>query len=290
MIRSVELPAGTVRLEDTGSGEPIVFLHGLLMSRTVWRDVTVTLSAGARCIAPDLPFGGHEVALGPDADTSPPGVARMVVDLLDALELPTATIVGHDTGGAIAQIVAARYPDRVSRLVLTNCDAYESFLPPMFRYLQWAARVPGAAEAVLASMRVKRLRRTPIAFGWLAKRLDDERLDAWIRSALADAGVRRDVLGLLRGIDPRQTIDAAAALARDERPTLIAWAPEDRIFRWRFGARLADAIPGARLERIDDSLTLVPVDQPVRLATLIAAFVAGTTAAARSGAAPAPDH
>ena len=105
-----------------------------------------------------------------DADLSPYGLAKLLADFIAALELEDVTLVGNDTGGAICQITTTRHPERLGRLVLTPCDAYENFLPPAFRYLQALARVPGGIAAVAASMRIPAVRRTPLAFGWLAKR------------------------------------------------------------------------------------------------------------------------
>lgn len=279
-LQSLALPQGTVRYRDTGSGPPIVFLHGLLMAGSLWEGVIAQLADRYRCIAPDLPLGGHSPALDPAADTSPPGVARLVANLLEALNLDAVTLVGNDTGGAIAQLVATRHPERIGRLALTNCDAYENFLPPLFRYLQIAARVPGATDLALQSMRIKPLRWTPLTFGWLSKgRLDGALLDSWLYPAMQDAGVRRDARKLLRGIHASDTIRAAEELRTFDRPTLIAWAPEDRVFTVRYAERLAADIPDARLELIEDSLTLTAIDQPARTATLIADFVGSNGAA-----------
>lgn len=273
-LKSVDLPQGKVRYRDTGSGQVIVFLHGLLMAGSLWEGVIERLADRYRCIAPDLPLGAHSPALDPSADTSPPGVARLVADLLETLDLEAVTLVGNDTGGAIAQLVATRHAERLARLVLTNCDAYQNFLPPLFRYLQLAARLPLVSDMAMQSMRLRPLRWTPFAFGLLSKgRLDGELLDSWLRPAITDAGVRRDTRKLLRGIRPSDTLQAARELRTFDRPTLIAWAPEDRVFTVRYGERLASDIPNARFERIEDSLTLTAIDQPERTATLIADFI-----------------
>ena len=79
----------------------------------------------------------------PDADLSPRGVAGLIADFLDALDLERVTLVANDTGGAIASCWSPSAPQRVARLVLTPCDAYENFLPPAFRPMQYVARVPG---------------------------------------------------------------------------------------------------------------------------------------------------
>jgi pimeloyl-ACP methyl ester carboxylesterase len=270
---SVQLPQGTVHYTDSGSGEPIVFVHGALVDGKLWRKVVPRLERDFRCVVPDLPLGSHTEAMRPDADLTPPGLARLLAQLLDALDLENVTLVGNDTGGAICQIVATEHPERIGRLVLTPCDAFENFPPPAFRYLQVIARVPGGVAMVGQTLRIRALRRTPLAFGWLAKRpIDDEVMDAWAKPLLSDSGVRRDGRKLLLGLSKRYTLEAARKLSSFDRPTLIAWAPEDRFFKFEHAERLAKIIPGARLERIEDSYTFVSEDQPERLADLIGSF------------------
>jgi pimeloyl-ACP methyl ester carboxylesterase len=274
-MKEVRLPQGTIRYRDTGSGEPIVFIHGLLVNGLLWRKVTPLLDRDFRCIVPDLPLGSHQPPMNADADLSPPGLAAIVDGFIEELGLDRVTVVANDTGGAIAQITAANHPDRISRLALTNCDAFENFLPPAFRPLQWAARVPGLLTVALQGMRFDLLRRrSPMAFGWLIKK--DPKgapLAEWMRPFLSDREIRRDTVKVLRGISPRYTIEAAERLRSSDRPTLIAWAIEDRFFKVSFAERLAATIPGARLERIEDSYTFVSEDQPERLAELIAGLV-----------------
>jgi pimeloyl-ACP methyl ester carboxylesterase len=268
------LPQGRIHYRDTGSGEPILFMHGLLVNGLLWRKVVPLLEADFRCIVPDLPLGSHPEPMDAGADLSPAGLAGIVDRFIESLGLDSVTLVANDTGGAIAQITAANHPERVGRLILTNCDAFENFLPPAFRPLQWTARVPGLLTVALQGMRLDLLRRrSPMAFGWLIKHdLKGAPLEEWMRPFLSDGEIRRDTVKVLRGIDSRYTIEAAERLRSSDRPTLIAWAEEDRFFKIAFAERLAASIPGARLERIPDSYTFVSEDQPERLAELIASF------------------
>jgi pimeloyl-ACP methyl ester carboxylesterase len=272
-MRTVKLLQGTIRYRESGDGPPVVLLHGLLVDGRLWRKVTPILESGFRCLVPDLPLGSHRVPVNPDADLSPPGLARIVAGFMEELELDDVTLVANDTGGAIAQVTAANHPERIGRLVLTNCDAFENFLPPAFRPLQWAARVPGALNGMMQGMRLAPMRRLPIAYGWLIKRdFAGAPTRDWIDPFLSDRGVRRDTVKVLKGIDPRYTFEAAEKLRSFERPTLLAWATEDRFFKLSFAERLAETINGARLERIEDSYTFVSEDQPERLASLVEAF------------------
>jgi pimeloyl-ACP methyl ester carboxylesterase len=270
--RRVELPAGAIEYREMGSGPTIVLLHGLLVDGSLWRAVVPRLAPDFRVVVPELPLGCHRLPMRRDADLAPPAVARLVADFLSALGLEDVTLVGNDTGGAISQLVAAHHPERIGRLVLTPCDAYENFLPPMFRPMQVIAYVPPLMTAALQGMRLRALRLAPNAFGWLMKRPDDALVKEWVVATLASRGAQRDAMKLLRGISKRQTLEAAARLRTFDRPVLLAWAPEDRFFKLRFAERLASEIPGARLERIDDAYTFVSLDQPARTAELIAAF------------------
>jgi pimeloyl-ACP methyl ester carboxylesterase len=280
--QEVRLPQGTIRYRDTGAGTPLVFVHGLLVDGTLWRKVTPLLEGEFRCVVPDLPLGSHRVSMSPDADLSPAGVARILADFIVALDLEDVTLIGNDTGGAICQLVATEHPARLGRLVLTPCDAYENFLPPFFRPMQYAARVPGLLTALLQPARLGAIQRSPLGFGLLISHdsLDPQVIDSWLRPFFSNRGVRRDVIKFLRAISNRYTLEAAERLRDFDRPALIAWAPEDRFFKLIYGERLAAAIPDARLVRIEDSRTFVSEDQPERLAELIRGFVRETSGAA----------
>ena len=274
-MEQVELTQGMVRYTDTGGRGPVVVLvHGAFVTGSLWRDVVGPLSEHARVVVPELPLGSHPIALRADADLSPPGLARLIADLLAALDLREVTLVGNDTGGAICQLVATQHPERLARLVLTNCDAYRNFLPPAFRYLQLLARIPGGMWLLAQVTRSKRVRQMPFAFGWLTVRpVDDERVQAWIRPAREDAGVRRDLGKVLRGISTRYTLRAAEQLREFDRPALLAWGRRDRFFRPSYAERLAADIPGAQLVWLEDAATFVAVDAPEQLAELIVDFV-----------------
>ena len=158
MKHEVHLPQGTIRYREDGNGEPLLFVHGVLVNGDLWRKVVPQLSKDFRCIVPDWPFGSHETPLSPDADLSPPALAQMIVDFMDAIGLESATLVGNDTGGALCQLVATEHPERVSRLVLTSCDIYDRFPPPPFKPLGPITKMPGLglADHAVASGRGSR--------------------------------------------------------------------------------------------------------------------------------------
>jgi pimeloyl-ACP methyl ester carboxylesterase len=278
--KEIQLPQGTIEYRERGTGEPIVFVHGALVNGDLWRKVVPELSKDFRCIAPDLPLGSHTRPMPPDADLSPPGVAKLIADFIAALDLERATLVGNDTGGAMCQLVVTRHPERIGRLVLTNCDAYDKFPPSFFKYLFWGARIPGFVAGLLQPMRLSAIRNAPIAFGWLSKRgIPAEITESWVRPGLNDGAVRRDTTKLLKGVGPRYTLEAAQRFKEFDKPVLIAWGTEKDFFPTEYGERLARDFPQGRLERIGDSYTFVPEDQPERLAKLIAEFARAPAAA-----------
>jgi pimeloyl-ACP methyl ester carboxylesterase len=268
----VTLPQGTIHCRDAGEGPPVVFVHGLLVDGELWRKVLPLLQGDARCVAPDLPLGSHRVAMNPDADVTPAGVARLVGDLLAALDLDDVTLVGNDTGGAISQLVALDHGERVGRLVLTNCDCFEVFPPKEFVPMVKAARVPGALYAAVQPMRAATARRSPLAYGWLAHEIPDEVTAAWIQPFLEDADIRRDTVAFMRAIDKATMLDAGARLPSLPIPSLVAWGQDDRFFAPELGRRLAAAL-GARLEPLPGARTFVAEDKPEALAELIRGFV-----------------
>jgi pimeloyl-ACP methyl ester carboxylesterase len=268
----VTLPQGTIHCRDAGEGPPVVFVHGLLVDGELWRKVLPLLQGDARCVAPDLPLGSHRVAMNPDADVTPAGVARLVGDLLAALDLDDVTLVGNDTGGAISQLVALDHGERVGRLVLTNCDCFEVFPPKEFVPMVKAARVPGALYAAVQPMRAAAARRSPLAYGWLAHEIPDEVTAAWIQPFLEDADIRRDTVAFMRAIDKATMLDAGARLPSLAIPSLVAWGQDDRFFSPELGRRLAAAL-GARLEPLPGARTFVAEDKPEALAELIRGFV-----------------
>jgi pimeloyl-ACP methyl ester carboxylesterase len=279
-----ELSVGAARLRyhEVGSGPPVVFVHGALVNANLWRKVVARLSPQFRCLALDMPLGSHITPV-PDTDLSPTGLADLITGALQALGLEDATLVGNDTGGALCQIAVTRRADRVGRLVLTSCDAFEDFPPRLFRYVLAPARIPGAVPLAFGPLRLRMLRRLPIAYGWVAKRpIDPDAEDSYVYPPLTRPEIRRDLSRVLKTLDSRYTLEAAERLRDFERPALIAWSREDRLFPREHAERLAARLPDARLEWIDDSYTFSPEDQPERLAELIEAF-AREPAGSRAG-------
>lgn len=269
--RTLELLGARLRAHVTGDGPPIVFVHGALVNANLWRKVVPLLDGFTR-VALDLPLGSHTIPVPARANT-PPDVARLIGEAVTELGLTDVTLVGNDTGGAICQLAAAERPDWLGRLVLTSCDAFEHFPPPRLKLLFTTLRLPGGLEAAYALMRLRPPRHLPVAFGWLVhERIPDQVTDSYVRPVIESAEIRADTKRLARGVDPADTVAAAAALRDFDRPALIAWSADDRFFPTHDGERLAATIPNARLEWIAGARTFSAEDRPERLAELIASF------------------
>jgi len=272
---TIELSAGTIDYEDTGgTGPTIVLLHGLMMDASLWEQPIAELSVDYRCVAPTLPLGAHRHAMR-DADLSLPGMARLVAEFLDRLDLHDVVLVGSDTGGALGQLVMADGAARVGRVVLVSCDAFDNFPPGLTgRTLVRTGRLsPRLFGLFMQQMRLRMVRRLPIAFGWLTKR-GDAATARWMRPVLKQPEIRRDTVRVLRAIrtEPNLLVETAERLPSFTRPALVVWAAGDRVMPPEHGRRLAELLPRGRLVEVDDSYTLIPLDQPARLAALIQEF------------------
>ncbi|WP_033294286.1 alpha/beta fold hydrolase [Amycolatopsis jejuensis] len=272
----VNLPQGEVRYFERGRGRPVVFVHGVLTNAHLWRKVVPAVAdAGFRCLAPDLPLGSHSVPMRSDADLSAPGLATLLGDFLTALDLEDVILVANDTGGAITQLLLARYPERVGRVVLTPSDSFEYFFPPIFKPLPQLARVPGSMAVLGQLLRIKALYPLPMLFGWVVKRpLPDDIAQEYLAKLRKSPGVQRDLRKFLRTVHPRHTLAAAEKLRQFKRPVLLVWAAEDKLFPIDLAHRLAALLPDAEVVEFPDSYTFVSEDQPAALAGHITRFAA----------------
>ena len=273
--KEIQLPQGTIRYREAGEGKPIVFVHGYLVDGRLWDGVVDNLADRFRCIAPDWPIAAHQVAMNPDADLTPPGIAGLISDFLAKLELEDVTIVGNDSGGAMSQVLVTTHPERIGRLVLTNCDTHENFPPGMFKFMPPLAKLPGGMLVLSAPFRIEAVARR--AFAPFAKtKIPDQLIASWMAAAKNDSGVMRDAAKVTAGMNKRYTLAAAEKLRDSQLPILLTWAPGDKYFPISYAERLAGEAGNAKLVRIPDAKTFVALDQPQRLAEEIAEFAASS--------------
>lgn len=275
---AVDLPgAGTIEYRARGSGPPVVFAHGVGVNGDLWRNVVPEVAdAGYRCIAPDLPLGGHRVPLSGSPDMSLFGLAALLAVFIEALGVDDVALVANDTGGAVSQALVSR-PDlsaRVGRLVLTSCDAFDRYPPPAVAYLKAVARVPGGLWLLGRAVQTRLVQRLPIAYGWATSApIEPAIMASYVGGVRASAGVRRDLARVLRAARKEDMQRASRGVSAFDRPALVAWSADDRFFPVEHGRRLAALLPNARFELIEGSRTFSPEDQPERVAELLLDFL-----------------
>lgn len=277
-MQRVELPAGLIDYLDTGTGEAderpvLVFGHGLLMNETQWRKV-IPLLDEFRCIAPTWPLGAHRSPMNRDADLTQNGVATIVADFLDALDLTDVTLVLNDWGGG-QFIISEGRDERVGRLVLASCEAFDNFPPKPARPAVVLCRLPGGTRVFTWLTGTATFRHGERGYGGLTKRpIPDEVFDDWFAPANRSAAIRRDLRKFTLGTPPRATLLAwSKELASFTRPVLIVWGADDVMMPVEHAHRLVDRFPDSRLVMVDDSRTLISEDQPEAFATALRRFV-----------------
>jgi pimeloyl-ACP methyl ester carboxylesterase len=270
-LATVDLPQGRLAYRTAGPATsdhpPILLVHGLLVDARLWEPVAERLArAGIRSYTPTLPLGSHRHPMNADADLSPEGVARLVLDFIRALGLSDVTIAGNDTGGAICQIMLAGDTSRISAAVLTNCDALGTFPPRSLAPLLRALRHPGVVACMAPALRSKAMRNGPLAYGPLSSEpLDSDLTLSWVKP-LADEAVRRDLAKLARGVHPRVLLDAASRFDQFTGSVRVLWGEADSMFRLTLGRQLAEAFPHATFATVPGGRAFLPLDHPDRVA------------------------
>ncbi len=240
--------SGPVSYVDTGGqGRAALFVHGLGTSSYLWRHAIGAFDGQRRCVAVDLPLHGQTPAAA-ERDFSLPALARFLADCCDALELADVDLVANDTGGAIAQVFAARHAERLHTLVLTNCEAHKN-LPPKALLSAFLLARTGLPVWRLGPQLARDLRRSKKRFygsGYQdVANLPEEIARAWLEPLLGTAESARRYQLMIASLRARDLLAAEPALRRLTVPTLIVWGTGDRFFRPKWAYWLRDTIPGA---------------------------------------------
>ena len=267
---SITLPQGTIEYFDEGNpaGVPVVAVHGFLASAELWGTTAAALGERVRVLRPTLPLGSHRVPV--HGTPGPREVAAILLAFLDAMGLEDPILLGNDSGGAICQLAVQAQPERVRRLVLTNCDGFDQFPPFPFSLLRPMSRVPGLITALMQGTRVPRLNHA-LVYGLLASGRHEELWRRFVEPFHANRAVRAQAIGFMRQVDPAELVEASNALGSWGGDALVVWGMRDRFFRPALGQRLAATL-GAPLVEVPDGKTFVCLDAPKVVADAVATF------------------
>jgi len=289
--RHLDTPYGPASCIDTGGpGRTIVFVHGLLTSSYLWRNVVERLEQRYRCVALDLPLHGQTPGAA-GQDYSLPGLARFVADCCDSLQLGPIDLVANDSGGAIAQVFTARRPERLRTLTLTNCEAHDNVPPPGLRAAHLLARVEQATGVGVLARLGPRMGKTPAArrrlyrFGYEdPAHLPDDIARAWVEPLFHRREAARQYVRMFASIRSADLLAVEPALRQLTVPTLIVWGTGDRFFPRRWAYWLRNTIPGAdTVVELDGARLLFPDERAGELAEAL-----GHHWEAHNGATPIP--
>ncbi len=233
------------------SSPPLLLVHGIPTSSYLWRDVLRLLAPSFRCYAPDL-MGLGDSRVDPDADCfHMEAQAEMLGEVMTALGHERFGLVCHDQGGAAAQLLVARSPERVTAWVITNCVCYDNWPVPAVRRLQALARLPGVSRALarLGAFHLMETKTPLSAFRrgvYRPRRLTDETINEYLRPLRESRQSRARFFRFLLAGSPIYSLRAVKGMRRFQNPTLVLWGADDHYLSPSWGKKLCEEIPGAR--------------------------------------------
>jgi len=275
MAGTVELDEGPVDYVRTGGPGPVVVLvNAALSDETLWAGVAAELTA-YDVVSLVLPLGAHRRPMSEHADLSLRGQARLLADVLEALDLREVTLCFNDWCAAQV-MVAEGWTDRVARLVLVSCETAANYLPGLpGRFLGLLGRSRAGPWLGYQSMRLPLATRLPLTFGRMSDRpLPPALVRGWFGPGQRDPRIRRDLRRYVGDVPAARRClqDAERSLGGFQQPVLVVWGEEDRVMPRAEGQTLADRFAAGRFVLVPGAGTLVPLDQPVRLASLVRDF------------------
>ncbi|MDE0613927.1 MAG: alpha/beta hydrolase [bacterium] len=267
--------AGLMYSDTGGDGPVVVLLHGVLMNGSLWDEVVDGLRDGYRCIVPELPFGAHRTPMPDDAELDLKSLAKLVAEFLVELDLHDVTLVCNDWGGA-QLVVSPGGSDRVANLVLVSCEAFDNYPPGLpGRLLCLNATLPGGTFLTSQLLLPRFVRHLPLTFGNMTKnRVSNDQFMSWIHPLRHNRKIRRDLDKYLRNVPKKsQLLEWAEQQRLFQGQVLIVWARDDKLMPPAHAERLAEHFDNSELVWVDDSRTLIPIDQPEVLTTHLRAFL-----------------
>jgi pimeloyl-ACP methyl ester carboxylesterase len=243
--RTIQTPSGEISAIDVGEGRVALFVHGLGTGALLWRNVIQQLEGERRCVAFDLPLHGRSPARR-DQDFSLAALAELVEQVCEALDLHDIDLVANDTGGAIAQIFAARHPERLATFTLTDCETHDNVPPAPLKSSVFLARIGVFAPlARLLARNTVRARKMVFGSGYEhPERLSDEMVEAFLQPLFGTALAAGQFQRWIASSNPRDLLAAEPALRQLRVPTLVVWGTDDVFFPRHWAHWLRATIPG----------------------------------------------
>jgi pimeloyl-ACP methyl ester carboxylesterase len=272
--RFADVRSGRVAYFEKGNGPVALFVHGVPLNGYHWRHIIGRVQHRRRCIAIDLMGLGY-TDIGPAQDVSFTAQARMLAEVIDVLGIEIVDLVGNDSGGAIAQIFAASYPDRLRSLVLTNCDVHDGWPPPQVLPIMERSRNGTLADIFqplvdrpdLARERYVMGESVPLFRSYADPSvLTDEIIRLYLEPLLSSQQRIDAFQRYWLAFDNAQTVVIHSALKSLKVPTLIVWGLEDIFFDRKWAYWLKHTIPSAeRVVEVPDGRLFFPEDRPESL-------------------------
>src|ERR1700722_10235833 len=270
--QTVQTPSGRLAYAEVGSGPVALVVHGVLLNKHLWRHQLAELSDIRRCIAVDLlAHGDSEIA--PDQDVTVTDNANMLKEVLDALKIDKADVIGNDSGGGIVQIFAANNPHRIRSMTLTDCDTHDNWPPEAFRPFVEMTRSGGLRETLSAMLNDKNIYRSQQALGPAyehPEKVSDEDIETYLRPFFRSEQRIRDLERFVVAFDNKHTLAVESRLRQLRAPTLIVWATDDVYFPVKWADWLAETIPGAKKPvKLEGARLFFPEERPVEFNRLL---------------------
>ncbi len=266
---------GGIQYADEGEGEPILFIHGALSNADTWRKIIPLISKTYRCIAIDLPIGGHALPVAHHVNVTPVGIAELLKEFITHLGIDTVTIVSNDTGGAYAQVFASLFPRKINKLIFSNCEVLDIFPPATFNYLTSAVKIPGFTFILSRVFMFKRMLKSDLVMGLLSLNITtDELYYLYLNNFIQDKRIRANFASAAKEWSPAYTLAAAEKLTDFTKPVLILWGNKDvKLFPLKMGEALKSIFRDATLIEINNSRTYIQEDQPEETSKQILDFI-----------------
>jgi pimeloyl-ACP methyl ester carboxylesterase len=278
---TVATRSGEISYLDLGAGPVALFVHGIATNAYLWRHVMDTLSGQRRCIAVDLPLHGQS-PVAAEQDLSLSALAATLDDFCDVLGLTDIDLVANDTGGAIAQIFAARRPQRLATLTLTNCDTVGNLPPEAFKptvELAAAGNLAPAAVAMFANPKAAAQISFASAYEHL-NRIDPDVIRSYLEPCIGTIERARQFERLLVALDVGDLEVVMPQLKELTVPTLVVWGTDDANFDVSWAYWLRDTIPGTtQVVTVDGARLLFPEERPMDLVSHLEQHWAAVAAA-----------